>query len=146
MTVWLRGTRPCTWLWRPDPPSGGKPAHRREPPVIPPVMALTVIALSCSVGPMFAWVRPAAGASGGLVADFYIEREKVMVRKSRGRTAVVIGACAGFLMALGAASDLKYMSFVAAGTSGPSENPNVDGVCKVKFDATTSTTRLHLSV
>jgi hypothetical protein len=47
-------------------------------------------------------------------------------------TMVVLGACSCFLAALGADS-LKATSFAPAGI-GAVDNPNVDGVCKIKVN------------
>jgi hypothetical protein len=68
-----------------------------------------------------------------------------MERKNRGWTLGVIGASACFLAALGAAP-IVFGGFSAAGTSGPSENPHVNGVCKIKYVTSTGYSHLDLKI
>jgi hypothetical protein len=71
-----------------------------------------------------------------------------MAFKNRGWSIGVVGACACFIAALGASgTGLNYTSFVAAGTNA-GENPDVDGVCKVKNEgnANNPMARLHLTI
>jgi hypothetical protein len=70
-----------------------------------------------------------------------------MERKNRGWTLVVIGACACFVAALGAANPpIVFGGFAAAGTSGPTENPRVNGVCKIKYNSRLAVSHLDLKI
>jgi hypothetical protein len=70
---------------------------------------------------------------------FEFARENAMVKKS----AVVMSVCACFIAAMGAG--LKYTSFTAEGP-GITENPQVDGVAKVKYQANREENDFHLTI
>jgi hypothetical protein len=68
---------------------------------------------------------------------------------NRGWSLAAIAAAACFVAALGAG--LNFMSFQAAGNLGPAENPDVDGVCKIKYETNNGSplgpySRLHLTI
>jgi len=70
-----------------------------------------------------------------------------MERKNRGWSLAVIGASVCFLAALGASStSIVFGGFGAAGTNGPTENPHVNGVTKIKYKASLNQTHLELKV
>ena len=66
-----------------------------------------------------------------------------MKLKNRGWSVAALGA-ACFIAALGAG--LSFMSFAPAGELGGTENPNVDGVCKITYDRDAGMTKMHLSI
>lgn len=70
-----------------------------------------------------------------------------MVRKNRGWTLAILGAGACFLAALGAGNPpMVFGGFNAAGTNGPTENPHVNGVTKIKYVASTGMSHLDLKI
>jgi hypothetical protein len=56
------------------------------------------------------------------------------------KAAAVVAACACFLGSMGAG--VKFRTFTACGSCGVTENPNVDGMCMVKYDANAYSPRL----